>query len=130
MKQYIEIVDIFGREVMDSRGNPTVEVEVHTECASGRAIVPSGASTGVFEAVELRDNDKKRYGGKGVKKGGDKVVMYLDSDVAYINDTPITLDAPATLMNNRTMVPLRFVMEAFNVTVDWNGDTRTVEITK
>lgn len=67
MKQYIEIVDIFGREVMDSRGNPTVEVEVHTECASGRAIVPSGASTGVFEAVELRDNDKKRYGGKGVK---------------------------------------------------------------
>ena len=57
-------------------------------------------------------------------------VMYLDSDVAYINDTPITLDAPATLMNNRTMVPLRFVMEAFNVTVDWNGDTRTVEITK
>jgi len=67
MKQYIEIIDIFGREVMDSRGNPTVEVEVHTECASGRAIVPSGASTGVFEAVELRDNDKKRYGGKGVK---------------------------------------------------------------
>ena len=67
MKQYIEIVDIFGREVMDSRGNPTVEVEVHTECPSGRAIVPSGASTGVFEAVELRDNDKKRYGGKGVK---------------------------------------------------------------
>ena len=67
MKQYIEIVDIFGREVMDSRGNPTVEVEVHTECASGRAIVPSGASTGVFEAVVLRDNDKKRYGGKGVK---------------------------------------------------------------
>ena len=67
MKQYIEIVDIFGREVMDSRGNPTVEVEGHTECASGRAIVPSGASTGVFEAVELRDNDKKRYGGKGVK---------------------------------------------------------------
>ena len=63
-------------------------------------------------------------------QGGDEVVMYLDSDVAYINDTPITLDAPATLMNNRTMVPLRFVMEAFNVTVDWNGDTRTVEITK
>lgn len=65
-----------------------------------------------------------------LKRAGDKVVMYLDSDVAYINDTPITLDAPATLMNNRTMVPLRFVMEAFNVTVDWNGDTRTVEITK
>ena len=73
------------------------------------------------------DGDKQEI---TVKKGGDEVVMYLDSDVAYINDTPITLDAPATLMNNRTMVPLRFVMEAFNVTVDWNGDTRTVEITK
>ena len=66
MKQYIEIVDIFDAEVMD-HGNRQVEVEVHTECASGRAIVPSGASTGVFEAVELRDTDKKRYGGKGVK---------------------------------------------------------------
>lgn len=53
MKQYIEIVDIFGREVMDSRGNPTVEVEVHTECASGRAIVPSGASTGVLRLWNL-----------------------------------------------------------------------------
>ena len=57
-------------------------------------------------------------------------MMYLDSDVAYINDTPITLDAPATIMNDRTLVPLRFVMEAFKVTIDWNGDTRTVEITK
>ncbi len=68
MKQYIEILDVFAREVMDSRGNPTVEAEVHTEYGCGRAIVPSGASTGVFEAVELRDGDKKRYGGKGVKK--------------------------------------------------------------
>lgn len=67
MKQYIEIIDVFAREVMDSRGNPTVEVEVYTENACGRAIVPSGASTGVFEAVELRDGDSKRYGGKGVK---------------------------------------------------------------
>ena len=55
MKQYIEIIDVFAREVMDSRGNPTVEVEVQTENGCGRAIVPSGASTGVFEAVELRD---------------------------------------------------------------------------
>lgn len=67
MKRYIEIIDVFAREVMDSRGNPTVEVEVHTENACGRAIVPSGASTGVFEAVELRDGDSERYGGKGVK---------------------------------------------------------------
>lgn len=67
MKQYIEIIDVFAREVMDSRGNPTVEAEVHTEDAVGRAIVPSGASTGAFEAVELRDGDKARYNGKGVK---------------------------------------------------------------
>jgi enolase len=62
-----EIVDIVGREVLDSRGNPTVEVEVLLESgAKGRAIVPSGASTGAHEAVELRDGDKGRYGGKGV----------------------------------------------------------------
>ncbi|WLR41420.1 phosphopyruvate hydratase [Bacillus carboniphilus] len=61
------IVDIYGREVLDSRGNPTVEVEVYTESgAFGRALVPSGASTGEYEAVELRDGDKERYLGKGV----------------------------------------------------------------
>ncbi|WP_191560121.1 phosphopyruvate hydratase [Metabacillus idriensis] len=61
------IVDVFAREVLDSRGNPTVEVEVHTEAgAMGRALVPSGASTGEYEAVELRDGDKSRYLGKGV----------------------------------------------------------------
>jgi len=61
------IVDVFGREILDSRGNPTVEVEVHTESgALGRAAVPSGASTGEFEACELRDDDVGRYGGKGV----------------------------------------------------------------
>ncbi len=63
------IVDIHAREVLDSRGNPTVEVEVVLESgAMGRAIVPSGASTGTYEAVELRDGDKSRYLGKGVKK--------------------------------------------------------------
>ena len=67
MKQYIEIIDVLAREVMDSRGNPTVEAEVETEEGVGRAIVPSGASTGAFEAVELRDGDSKRYSGKGVK---------------------------------------------------------------
>ena len=67
MKQYFEIVDVLGREIIDSRGNPTVEVEVTLEDGSaGRAIVPSGASTGEFEAVELRDGDKGRYLGKGV----------------------------------------------------------------
>jgi enolase len=63
------IVEIVGREILDSRGNPTVEVEVLLEDGSeGRAAVPSGASTGAHEAVELRDGDKARYGGKGVLK--------------------------------------------------------------
>src|SRR6186713_1864317 len=63
------IVDIIGREILDSRGNPTVEVDVVLENgALGRAAVPSGASTGAHEAVELRDGDKSRYLGKGVKK--------------------------------------------------------------
>src|SRR5690606_10627822 len=63
------IVDITGREILDSRGNPTVEVELVLEDGSlGRAAVPSGASTGAHEAVELRDGDKSRYLGKGVTK--------------------------------------------------------------
>ena len=64
-----EIIHVQGREILDSRGNPTVEVDVITACGSfGRAAVPSGASTGEHEAVELRDGDKKRYMGKGVQK--------------------------------------------------------------
>lgn len=68
------IVDVYAREVLDSRGNPTVEVEVLTESgAFGRALVPSGASTGEYEAVELRDGDKSRYLGKGVLKAVENV---------------------------------------------------------
>ena len=68
MKQIIEIVDVLGREILDSRGNPTVEVEVYLEDGTmGRAAVPSGASTGIYEACELRDGDKSRYMGKGVE---------------------------------------------------------------
>jgi enolase len=68
------IVDIHGREILDSRGNPTVEVDVTLETgALGRAAVPSGASTGAHEAVELRDGDAKRYGGKGVKRAVEAV---------------------------------------------------------
>ena len=68
------ITDIYAREVLDSRGNPTVEVEVWTEYDGfGRALVPSGASTGAFEAVELRDGDKQRYLGKGVMDAVDNV---------------------------------------------------------
>ena len=63
----MKILDVKGREVLDSRGNPTVEVEVVLEGgARGRAAVPSGASTGEREALELRDGDSRRYGGKGV----------------------------------------------------------------
>ncbi len=68
MKQYFEIVDVMAREILDSRGNPTVEVEVTLDDGTvGRADVPSGASTGMYEACELRDGDKSRYLGKGVE---------------------------------------------------------------
>jgi enolase len=88
------IVHVQGREVLDSRGNPTVEVEVHLESgASGRAMVPSGASTGAHEAVELRDGDKKRYGGKGVLKAVKHVntklaeaLIGLPADEQYLCD--------------------------------------------
>lgn len=73
------IIDVLAREVLDSRGNPTIEVEVYTESgAFGRGIVPSGASTGEHEAVELRDNDPSRYLGKGVEKA----VGYVNDEIA------------------------------------------------
>ena len=74
MKQYFEIVDVMAREILDSRGNPTVEVEVTLDDGTvGRAAVPSGASTGMYEACELRDGDKSRYLGKGVSKAVENV---------------------------------------------------------
>ncbi|NCC34828.1 MAG: phosphopyruvate hydratase, partial [Chloroflexia bacterium] len=73
------IEEIIAREVLDSRGNPTVEVDVRLESGDvGRAIVPSGASTGAHEALELRDGDKSRYGGKGVLKA----VRAVNEDIA------------------------------------------------
>ncbi len=81
------IIDVLGREILDSRGNPTVEVEVAlSDGSQGRAAVPSGASTGAFEAVELRDNDAKRYMGKGVKDA----VEHVNNEIA---DALIGLDA-------------------------------------
>ena len=72
------IKDVLGREIIDSRGNPTVEADVLLESGVlGRAAVPSGASTGTREAVELRDGDKKRYGGKGVLKAVEHVNTVL-----------------------------------------------------
>ena len=74
MKDYFEIVDVSAREILDSRGNPTVEVEVTLDDGTvGRAAVPSGASTGIYEACELRDGDKSRYLGKGVLKAVENV---------------------------------------------------------
>lgn len=94
------ITDVRAREVLDSRGNPTVEVEVWCGDVMGRAIVPSGASTGVHEACELRDEDKKRYGGKGVFKavanvGGEIAKAVKDMDVSKqeaLDDKLIELD--------------------------------------
>ncbi len=95
------IVDIVGREILDSRGNPTVECDVLLESGTmGRAAVPSGASTGTREAVELRDGDKARYGGKGVLKAVEHInteiseaVMGLDaSEQAFLDKTLIDLD--------------------------------------
>ena len=79
MKQILEIVDVLGREILDSRGNPTVEVEVFLDDGTmGRAAVPSGASTGIYEAYELRDGDKSRYMGKGVSQA----VEYVNTEIA------------------------------------------------
>lgn len=86
MKDYIEIVDVFAREVLDSRANPTVEVEVVVEDGYiGRAIVPSGASTGELEAIELRDGDKNRYLGKGVLKAVDNVNNIIAEELIGMN---------------------------------------------
>jgi enolase len=86
MKNYVEIIDVYAREVLDSRANPTVEVEVILEDGTvGRAIVPSGASTGAFEAVELRDGDKSRYLGKGVLKAVDNVNTIIAPELIGMN---------------------------------------------
>ncbi|NMB32760.1 MAG: phosphopyruvate hydratase [Clostridium sp.] len=86
MKQYLEIESVFAREIIDSRGNPTVEVEVIVEGGFvGRAAVPSGASTGSFEAVELRDGDKGRYLGKGVLKAVENVNNVIAPKVEGMN---------------------------------------------
>src|SRR5690348_16455176 len=99
------IVDVVAREILDSRGNPTVEADVLLESGVlGRAAVPSGASTGTREAVELRDGDRKRYGGKGVLKAVEHVNAALkqalvgqDSrDQAGIDKKMIDLDGTDT----------------------------------
>jgi enolase len=94
------ITDVYAREVLDSRGNPTVEVEVILESGGkGRAIVPSGASTGAYEAVELRDGDKERYLGKGVLQAVDNVNTIIAPEI-------IGLDSLDQVLIDRTMIQL------------------------
>lgn len=96
---------VHAREILDSRGNPTVEVEVLLDDGVvSRAAVPSGASTGAFEAYELRDGDPERYGGKGVQKAVDSVVDEIEPAIEFLDATDqrvidqemIQLDAPRT----------------------------------
>src|SRR5712692_11107232 len=98
------IAQVRGREILDSRGNPTVEVDVTlADGAFGRAAVPSGASTGEREALELRDGDKSRYGGKGVRKAvahvnGEiaRAIANRDFDQRGLDETMIALDGTPT----------------------------------
>ena len=100
MKQMLEIVDVLGREILDSRGNPTVEVEIVLEDGTmGRAAVPSGASTGVHEACELRDGDKSRYLGKGVEKA----VANVNTELA---ECLIGMDALDQVSIDKAMIEL------------------------
>lgn len=95
---YLEIVKVIGREILDSRGNPTVEAEVYLAHGTvGRGTAPSGASTGEFEALELRDGDKGRYGGKGVTKA-------VENINTAINDAVCGLDASDIYAVDRAMI--------------------------
>src|SRR5690606_23769773 len=98
--QMSAIVDIIGREVIDSRGNPTVECDVLLESGvMGRAAVPSGASTGSREAIELRDGDKSRYLGKGVLKA----VEHINTEIA---EAVLGLDASEQSFLDKTLIDL------------------------
>src|SRR4249920_1584523 len=94
------IVDIVAREILDSRGNPTVEADVLLESGTmGRASVPSGASTGTREAIELRDGDKGRYGGKGVLRA----IEHVNTE---ISESIMGLDATEQTFIDRTLIEL------------------------
>ena len=83
---YLEIEKVIGREIIDSRGNPTVEAEVYlADGTVARGAAPSGASTGEFEALELRDNDKSRFGGKGVSKAVQNINTVINEVLQRMN---------------------------------------------
>ena len=131
MTDFTEIVDVYAREVLDSRGNPTVEVEVALSCGVvGRAIVPSGASTGEREALELRDGDKTRYQGKGVLKAVENVNeviapeivgMYADNQVEVdkklleLDGTPFKKNLGANALLGVSLACARAAAEAFGL---------------
>lgn len=124
------ITSIFAREVLDSRGNPTVEVEVYTESgAFGRAIVPSGASTGEREAIELRDNDKSRYLGKGVLKAvknvneiiAPELVGYDVTMQTYLDKLMIDLDGTPNKSKLGANAILGVSMACARAAADWVG---------
>jgi enolase len=126
-----EIIDVSAREILDSRGNPTVEVDVFLASgASGRAAVPSGASTGKREALELRDKRSKRYGGKGVKKAVDNVLSViapsimgmdasdqqaLDAHMIELDGTPNKSKLGANAILGVSMAAARAAAEAFGL---------------
>lgn len=125
------IADVYAREVLDSRGNPTVEVEVYLESgAMGRAIVPSGASTGAHEAIELRDGDKGRYLGKGVEKAVNNVneiiapeligldaldQVGIDSKMIELDGTPNKAKLGANAILAVSMATARAAAEALDI---------------
>jgi hypothetical protein len=130
------ITEVYAREILDSRGNPTVEVEVILEDgAVGRAAVPSGASTGVHEAVELRDGDKARYLGKGVTKAVDNVnditgvyIEFRSYNSVSNMVQPVVIFKP-TLLNVDGNINLKFGSDSLNFTVTKNGNSITLRYT-
>jgi len=87
---YLEIEKVIGREILDSRGNPTVEAEVYlADGTIGRGTAPSGASTGEFEALELRDGDKSRYLGKGVTKAVENINTIINDAIEGMDASDI-----------------------------------------
>ena len=113
MKDYLQIEKVYGRQIIDSRGNPTVEAEVTlADGTVGRGAAPSGASTGEFEALELRDGDKSQYGGKGVTKAVANIneiiapaLVGMDASDTYAVDAAmIALDGTVTLDENKNIL--------------------------
>ena len=109
MHDYLQIEKVYGRQIIDSRGNPTVEAEVTlSDGTVGRGAAPSGASTGEFEALELRDGDKSKFGGKGVLKAvenintviADAIVGMDASDIYAIDAAMIAADRKSTRLNS------------------------------